>query len=241
MKTWIWIAIVAVVLGVAIYLLMNRPAVLLIRKAFAQLTGMELVEGREYHEMRAMNLLLQSRIDTLAAHEKTYIAEIAELQESLDKKSGVVSKLEGDLAAVQGEYDEILACLADMTTDEHVELFDSLTDGETTSHVMAGGVLTGEDRIKDANHKLTLNLRLTQENALYVQMYETQKEKLRDYDMMVDRLNTHNTNLRTQLLTTVEQRENCYAAHDDIIKSSERIRRLGITAGVVGVLVALIF
>lgn len=241
MKVWVWIVIFLVIIGIAVFLFFNRPAVMLIRKTFAELAGIELVDAKEYHMMKAENIVLSAELGRYK--ERAEIAEEREkeLMVELSQKQLQVEGLQASLSETQTDLADYLATIEEMITDEQVVLFDSLTVGKSKTVVSEDKVITEAERIKDANKKITEWLVFRNEKEIYLELIVLKEEKLSDYRHLYETTTERVDSYRLQAEVLDMQLKNCYAVHEDILKNADNTKRIGIVVGVVGVLVALIF
>ena len=228
---WIWIIIALVVVGVGIFLLMNRPAVLLIRKTFQELTGMELVDSKEFAQMKADNTILQFEVTQLKADNKKINLQADSLKYLVSLKKVKVDSLTLEIQ----EYEPAV-----LTVDDHLKLFDDLTEGTRETLLDGLTALVDKDRIVDASQKLSERLVLAQNQEVYQGIIQGQEAQISALHSLTAKLETANENMVSQIVIQERQLMNCYAAHDDIEKQAKRTKRIGYIVGAAGILFALI-
>ena len=241
MSKWITRGITIIIIAVILISLFNRPTAKLIGNFFGMLTNMELISSGEYENVLALNQQLQEELEQ---KEKDY----NELEQNLKDTLDFIKEIEesfNDLViekeTLNEEYQELLALLEGMDSDEHLGLFDELTEGDEPSLRYNDRVITSFDRIIDVNFKLTERQFLLEEREITMRMFEEQGKKLFSYKSAFALVSDQNLNLQQQVLILTEQRDICYEMHEDILDTSRAWRTTGILIAVAGIVVALIF
>jgi hypothetical protein len=236
MKTFgiIMLVILLLLIGGTVFIVLNRPANLLIRKTFKTLTGLEIVSAKAYEQARADNVILEQQqisrqmiIDSLLNYND-------EIQNKLIIKELRNKALEARVISLNNELSQAKELFDAMTINNHMIEFDLLTDGskptflsEYQGHEVA---IAEPSRISDAAWKIHEG-NVAKEKA---QIQGERTEVISDQLSIVQNINTNLNDAlqheREQRKDEVQKRENCEQAQSNTLKKAKGIAGAGIVS-----------
>ncbi len=241
-KTGIILTIIAVVgIGLTVFIILHRPANLLIRKTFTSITGLAVVKDAPFQEMAEKNKELSKQIPDLhkiiGNLQKANNDLTGELILARDQADVFRSELEKSKKELQGA----LQVLETMSTDEHIMLFDRQTEGVYATALIdfqgreVAGVEPG--RIAHANMLIHERNAFEKENETLHKMVANLQGQIR----RVESINANQVEIismeRREKAVLAEQLSNCEQARDEVMKDANKRAALGVGGVVVAVVV----
>lgn len=246
MKTFgvIMIFVVVLLSAAAVFVIMNRPANLMIRKTFTTLTGLEMVNANAYDHMKTSNVLLEQQqkdrqliIDSLVvANDKIY--EQLTLKELRNASLNArVFTLNKELAAAKELFDNM------NITDQMID-FDRLTTGSKQTFISdyqgQEVAITEPSRISDAAWKI-------HEGNVAKETVSVQSERINVITDELTMVKSINANLnafvdheKEQRNDEVQKRENCEQAQEDTLKKAKGIAGAGSIAIIIAIAILIL-
>ena len=238
------LVVLILLLGGVVFVIMNRPANLMIRKSFTALTGLELVNTKEYDQMRAENVLLEQQqisrqfiIDSLISTANLMQKELTDKEirnQALEAREKTLTK---QLAQAKEAFDA-------MIITERLVDFDLLTDGskptflsEYQGHEVA---IAEPSRIADAAWKIHEGNTAKET----VQIQAERIEVISDQLSIVQNINAHIgaalQREQEQGNDEVQKRQNCEQAQTNTLKKAKGIAGGGIISFIVAVAILIL-
>ena len=238
------LVILLLVLGGVVFVVMNRPANLMIRKTFTALTGLEVVNAKAYDQARADNMLIaqqqvsrQLMIDSLI-NTNNLMAEKLSVKElrnkALEARENILIK---ELAQAKEAFDAMII------TNRMIE-FDLLTAGSKPTflsdyqgHEVA---ITEPSRISDAAWKIHEGNTAKETVQIQAERIEVISDQLLIVYNINANLNAAIQHEQEQRNDEVQKRENCEQAQSDTLKKAKGIAGGGIIAFIIAVAILIL-
>lgn len=246
MKTFKNVVLIVLLIGIGItvFVILNKPANLLIRKAFREFAKIEFVSTKEYDQMRESNKELTAkqelsrlRQDSIEAVNKVMEKEGIEKDKRIASLRARVNNLSYELIKAKEVFDS-------MDVTEKFADFDQLTFGvEPTfisTHEGREVAITGPDRIMDATWKI-------HEGIAVKEQLEVQSEQVAEMGGRIEQLKSINLNqglindeCRNEVQIEIQKRENCERAESETLKKARKIAGGGGLALIVSIIILIL-
>ncbi len=247
MKTANVVVIVILVLLVAagIFLVMNRPANLLIRKTFSFLTGYEIVSTKEYSAVKSKAEALELKVAESDARAQEYKRIASEGLKRASEAEDRAEMIERDYMSYLSKEKERADSIKYLPPIDQAVLFDNTTTGGQKSLVIQHEgqemILTGVDRITSANQQIAENDRLNMELAYMSQILKETRDANNNYRNVVIPANERHINeLTDQLNIKDDQIEMWKNSHSQAMAKGKRWMMTGIGVTALNVLLIII-
>ena len=228
------LVILLLAIGATVFIVLNKPANLLIRKTFKSLTGLEVISAKAYEQVKADNLVLtqlqkqsRAKADSLEAVNRLIIDSGALKDLRINSLQTYVKSLTAELHRAKDSYDSL-------SVPEKFAGFDRMTEGSKATFIsLYEGVevaITEPDRITQATWKLM------EGNSFRLQA-EAQMEHVAALGERVEQLKSINSNLglildecRDEVAIEAQKRENCEAAEKQTLNQGKKIAGVGLVS-----------
>ena len=246
MKTFgvVMLFIILLLFGGTVFVIMNRPANLMIRKTFTALTGLEVVNAKAYDKMKTDNVLLEQQQNDRQLIIDSLIITNDSIYEQLNLKELRNASLQARVFFLDKELASAKELFDGMNiTDQMIE-FDLLTTGSKPTflsdyqgHEVA---ITEPSRISDAAWKI-------HEGSVYRETVHVQAERIEVITDQLSMIKSVNVNLNTaieherdQRKDEVKKRENCEKAQTDTLKKAKGIAGGGALAIIIAIAILIL-
>ena len=245
MRTFtIIIVIIIAVAGVAVFAILNKPANLLIRKTFKELSGLAIVDGAAFDMMKKDNKELSKRAKALEKEREDIEKEYNELVKQSSTYKAEVAQLQRELASTYAKLESDKETFDQMGIDEQLMVFDNETDGNIQSMLIDfhGIDMAAIDPLRIASANWTIH-----KGKVYKKQVQVLEGITHKQGGQIQKLEHINNNLIVQARKADElaamrtiQYQNCEAARDEIMRDAQRRATIGWSAGIAGVAVGVL-
>lgn len=246
MKTFTTVVIVILVLLVAgtVFIVLNRPANLLIRKAFKTVTGIEFIKASENAAKDALILNLTTDQQQSKAREDSLLNLVSVIDKDSAIKDLRIKSLESRVVVLNAELDSAQSIFQILTKYEKTAEFDRKTAGnkatfiaEYEGHEVA---MVEPERIFDATWKI-------HQGEVAHEIVQTQVEQIDVMHKKITMVETANKHLKSainechnQNAAEIQKREICEKSVNDAMKKAKGIAAGGGLALVLAIALAIL-
>ena len=238
------IVIIIAVAGVAVFSILNKPANLLIRKTFKELSGLAIIDGKAYDLMKEENKELSKRAKALGKERENIEKEYNELLKHKDTYKAEVAELQKELASTYAKLESDKETFEQIGIDEQLTIFDRETDGNIKSILID---FHGIDMAAIDPSRLASANWIIHQGKVYKKQVEVLEGITQQHSGQIQKLEALNINLVAQLHkadeiaeTRTMQYYNCEAARREVISSAQRKAWIGWGAGITGVAIGVL-
>lgn len=246
MKTFgiVMLVVLFLLIGGTIFIVMNKPANLLIRKTFKTLSGLEIVSAKAYEQSKIDNMVLTEMQVQARAKADSLLAENLKISEELKLKEIRSKNLETRVRALENELLEAKELFDSMSVNEQILQFDAYTIGSKPSfisdHKGHEVIITEPSRVADAAWQMHHG------KAMQV-IAETQQQRIHeivDTNNMLERINTNLNNAIDQRNEEnrlgVQKLDNCNNARKETLKQARTIGGVGVGSLIVTIAIIIL-
>jgi hypothetical protein len=160
------------VIGAGIFLILNRPANLIIRKTFKAIAGYEIVSSKDYDAIKASNKALEQAQEESRVRAQGYIEALAEVTARAQEAEKRADAMRISLVHSNIALEQARVTIKYLHPTESVQLYDENTEGLKESYIFESNgepyVATELSRVVSANVQIEEN----RSRAEQIQMYQ---------------------------------------------------------------------
>ncbi len=223
--------VIGVIIGIAAFAILNKPANMLIRDVLGRLQNLTVVDSSDLADIKAENNLFK---DSIAILERQQAVSDA-ITDSLRVRAVKAEKASEKLLKQLSEVEIIIP-----DTTEPLKYFDDHTSGQKPSVVVEGLARVEPGRIQDANlcfAKLEYHQRRQEIQDRLLRSKDDQIHKLQS---IVGELETAQMNYLYRLDLKRRQINNWEQAEKELIETANKRARVAYGAGVVAILLSIL-